>query len=304
MFGKKHKDHEINKLDNIYTTHVDLIKLETLEIQKKCDILNSFLKSLNDKIISVGSYKIEKSNELEELFDSLKSKLENRIHQKLTKLLTCKNELLEKLKYIENLKLNIDKELQEAPKSVLILKSEELIKNLKTLNAEADPIDSKVAENLNINISEEIPSDIFPPYECATFEILDYKKLIASNNNQNNENNNNAKDLVIYSNELFTNGLTWKLKVYPNGNGAAKGEYISIFLELLEGLYETSKYYYKIELFNNSQDRRQPNYSREFSSDFTNGECWGYNRFYKIENLEREGYLDPNTSKFNFKILC
>lgn len=29
---------------------------------------------------------------------------------------------------------------------------------------------------------------------------------------------------------------------------------------------------------------------REFASDFVTGECWGYNRFYKIELLESEGY--------------
>lgn len=31
--------------------------------------------------------------------------------------------------------------------------------------------------------------------------------------------------------------------------------------------------------------------AREFTSEFENGECWGYNRFYKIDLLEKEGYL-------------
>ena len=30
---------------------------------------------------------------------------------------------------------------------------------------------------------------------------------------------------------------------------------------------------------------------REFSSEFESGECWGYNRFYKIDLLQKEGYL-------------
>ena len=30
---------------------------------------------------------------------------------------------------------------------------------------------------------------------------------------------------------------------------------------------------------------------REFSSEFESGECWGYNRFYKIDLLKKEGYL-------------
>ncbi|MFN9905008.1 MAG: hypothetical protein ACK56F_02635 [bacterium] len=31
-------------------------------------------------------------------------------------------------------------------------------------------------------------------------------------------------------------GLTWRLKVYPNGNGIARGNYISVFLEMVKGL--------------------------------------------------------------------
>jgi len=41
---------------------------------------------------------------------------------------------------------------------------------------------------------------------------------------------------VIYSEPFQTNGLTWRLKVYPNGNGVAKGVYLSIFLEMLKVL--------------------------------------------------------------------
>lgn len=35
---------------------------------------------------------------------------------------------------------------------------------------------------------------------------------------------------------ITKSGLTWRLKVYPNGNGIAKGNYISVFLEMLKGL--------------------------------------------------------------------
>lgn len=35
---------------------------------------------------------------------------------------------------------------------------------------------------------------------------------------------------------------------------------------------------------------------REFASDFEEGECWGYNRFFQIDSLEREGYLGEDDS--------
>lgn len=34
---------------------------------------------------------------------------------------------------------------------------------------------------------------------------------------------------------------------------------------------------------------------REFVSDFEVGECWGYNRFFRLDLLADEGYL--NTAK-------
>ena len=52
---------------------------------------------------------------------------------------------------------------------------------------------------------------------------------------------------------MLTNGLTWRLKVYPNGNGIAKGNYISIFLEMLKGLAEPSKYEYRVEMISSKE---------------------------------------------------
>ena len=33
---------------------------------------------------------------------------------------------------------------------------------------------------------------------------------------------------------------------------------------------------------------------REFTSEFNTEECWGYNRFYKLENLIKDGFLNEN----------
>lgn len=37
------------------------------------------------------------------------------------------------------------------------------------------------------------------------------------------------------------------------------------------------------------------NIVREFASDFEVGECWGYNRFFRLDLLASEGYLNPDT---------
>lgn len=64
-------------------------------------------------------------------------------------------------------------------------------------------------------------SELVPEYDSANFVLINYSKV------------KKTKD-IIYSEPLQKNGLVWRLKVYPNGNGVAKGAYLSIFLELVK----------------------------------------------------------------------
>ena len=86
-------------------------------------------------------------------------------------------------------------------------------------------------------VSIDFPSELVPNYDSSTFTIKDFSRIRHSHE-------------VVYSEPLITNGLTWRLKVYPNGNGIAKGNYISIFLEMVRGLSEPSKYEYRVEMIN------------------------------------------------------
>jgi tripartite motif-containing protein 37 len=258
MFETKHKDHKIEKLENIYNSHCVLIKNESKELKNKSDKLNNYLKLLNEKIIFVRNYKTERSIELEDVFEKMKNKLEGLMHEKLTKLINSKNMIIDKLKFLDNIKTMIESELNEAPKSELISKSENIINDLKEIEKEDE------MKNDVLNISLNLPSDIHPPYESGCFLVKDYKQMVirfqnalllqqknsdAGCNNIDNFNGFGSNE-VLYSEDLKTNGLTWRLKVYPFGNGSIKGEFISVFLELRDGLLETSKYFYKIEIEN------------------------------------------------------
>ena len=98
----------------------------------------------------------------------------------------------------------------------------------------------------------------------------------------------------IYSQPLHVNGLTWRLKVYPDGNGTVRGTYLSVFLELTNGLNEPSKYEYRVEMIHQLSKDPSKNIVREFASDFEVGECWGYNRFFLLDALVSEGFLDTD----------
>lgn len=40
---------------------------------------------------------------------------------------------------------------------------------------------------------------------------------------------------------------------------------------------------------------------RESSSTFEPGESWGYNKYIKLENLLRDGFVDPNTDELEIR---
>ncbi|KAG8587642.1 hypothetical protein GDO81_005738 [Engystomops pustulosus] len=79
---------------------------------------------------------------------------------------------------------------------------------------------------------------------------------------------------------------------HQDGNGVVRGYYLSVFLELSAGLPETSKYEYRVEMVHQSSNDPAKNIIREFASDFEVGECWGYNRFFRLDLLANEGYLN------------
>uniref|UniRef100_A0A8C8E2C3 Tripartite motif containing 37 n=1 Tax=Oryzias sinensis TaxID=183150 RepID=A0A8C8E2C3_9TELE len=80
-----------------------------------------------------------------------------------------------------------------------------------------------------------------------------------------------------------------------DGNGVVRGNYLSVFLELSAGLPETSKYEYRVEMVHQASSDPTKNIIREFASDFEVGECWGYNRFFRLDLLASEGYLNMQT---------
>ncbi|KAJ3191424.1 Tripartite motif containing 37 [Irineochytrium annulatum] len=133
------------------------------------------------------------------------------------------------------------------------------------------------------NMSMEFESDIAPNFDSSSFQIRGFKAL-----RENNE--------VVYSPPMKASGLEWRLKVYCSGNGHSRGEYLSAFVELVKGSKTTSTYQYKIELVRPVSDvsEDRPTVSREFASVFDEGECWGYNRFYRLDLLDREGYFNSS----------
>jgi tripartite motif-containing protein 37 len=146
----------------------------------------------------------------------------------------------DEIEQLEEFHDKLNQELSKMPKTSLIKKSGDLIHQLKEINTK-EP--QRFVDN---EVSIDFTSELVPQYEQSVFVISNFSRI------RNNQSPTNLEENeIVYSDPplVTRSGLSWRLKVYPNGNGIANGNYISVFLEMLKGLPEaqTQKYEYRVD---------------------------------------------------------
>eukprot|EP00164_Ancoracysta_twista_P003046 GFYU01004062.1.p1 GENE.GFYU01004062.1~~GFYU01004062.1.p1 ORF type:complete len:906 (-),score=50.70 GFYU01004062.1:160-2877(-) len=273
MFDDKHRNHQFEHLSTVYDSHVDAIKSEAAGLRHRMKELRSLLSAVENNVERVRKSKEERALELRQAVEQMQARLDAQLKAKLLTLLAQKGSIAEEIELLDSAFHELNNQLANNPKSELISKSSELTRMLQEIHRKPTSHFSKAP------VPADFASEIVPRYDCGVFRLKSFSKVAKTTE-------------LVYSDPLCASGLTWRLKVYPNGNGIAQETYLSVFLEMVKGLPETSKYEYRIEMVNHMNPSQCV--VREFASDFEVGECWGYNRFYRIDLLEREGYLLPD----------
>jgi len=132
----------------------------------------------------------------------------------------------------------------------------------------------------------EFPSEIVPEFLSGIFTLKSFSLF------ENSE--------YVCSEPIRGCGVSWRLKIYPKGNGKATEGYLSVFLEILEGTQNPTRYEYKIQLIN-QRNPNGPHFMKEFISEHQAKDCWGYGKFFKISLLEEEGFILPEKDQIVFK---
>ncbi|KAL7041942.1 hypothetical protein ACKWTF_000966 [Chironomus riparius] len=273
LFGGTHTNHTFKQLELVYETHLSQVKEEVSQLRSRLVELVGFVSDVEQNVEVVRSAKDEKVREIRNAVELMVSRLDAQLKVKLISLMRQKNALTLETEQLEHLLQEIEHQLNSCSRSQLISKSPDLLKMINQVR-------SKPMSSFSCTpIPADFVSEIVPNYDTGTFLIKNFTKL-------------QQKGDAIYSTPLHVNGLCWRLKVYPNGNGSVRKEYLSVFLELSSGFPEISKYEYRVQMIHQNSTKI---IQREFVSDFEVGECWGYNRFFRLDLLAEEGYL--NTSK-------
>jgi len=282
LWGGTHSGHTFKPLDEIYDQHVVRVKEEVALLRRRLMELISQVQEVERNVENVRSAKDDRVREIRNCVELMVARLDSQLKSKLLVLMGQKNTLSQETEQIEQLLGQVESQLLSASKGQLIAKSEELLQLAVAANKKPK------ASFVTGAVQADFQSEIVPGYDERTFSMQHFSLL-------------QSKADPVYSPPLTVNGLSWRLKVYPDGNGVVRGNYLSVFLELSSGLPETSKYEYRVEMVHQAGDATK-NIVREFASDFEVGECWGYNRFFRLDLLSCEGYLSSDSLTLKFQV--
>ncbi|XP_039746622.1 uncharacterized protein LOC120624248 isoform X2 [Pararge aegeria] len=276
LWGGTHSGHTFKPLEEVYNQHVTQIRDEVSQLRRRIMELISLVQDVERNVESVRSAKDERVREIRNAVELMISRLDSALKAKLLTLMGQKNSLTQETEQLEHLLQEVEHQLHSSTRSELIAKSGELSKMIHQVRKKP------MASFVTAPVPADFHSEIVPSYDSSTFPLAHFTQL-------------QHAAAPVYSAALHVNGLCWRLKVYPDGNGVVRGNYLSVFLELSAGLPETSKYEYRVEMLHQVSRDPSKNIVREFASDFEVGECWGYNRFFRLDLLASEGYLNPDT---------
>ncbi|XP_077995341.1 E3 ubiquitin-protein ligase TRIM37-like [Glandiceps talaboti] len=281
--GMQHSGHTFKPLEEVYEQHVTQITEEVAALRRRLMELISLVQEVERNVESVRTAKDERVREIRNAVEMMIARLETQLKSKLITLMGQKNQLNHETELLESLLQEVEHQLRSCTKSELISKSTELLQMFTQVHRKP------MASFVTAPVPADFTSELVPAYDNSRFVMASFSSM-------------QAKADPVYSPALNVSGLSWRLKVYPDGNGVVRGNYLSVFLELSAGLPETSKYEYRVEMIHQASPDSSKNIVREFASDFEVGECWGYNRFFRLDLLSSEGYLRDDTLILQFQV--
>ncbi|CAF1442576.1 unnamed protein product [Adineta ricciae] len=276
LFNGSHAGHVFVPLDEVYQANISAVNEHITQLKRRHVELICLIQDVERNVESVKAAKDERFRETRNAMHVMQAKLDEQLKIKLDALNVQRLQFSRETELIEHVLQDIEHRVSTSGKAEVIGKQQDLLNSIQMIYRKP------MASFVTTPVPCDFPSEIVPQYDSSTFVITTFSIL-----------RHNVDP--IYSQPLHVNGLTWRLKVYPDGNGTVRGTYLSVFLELTNGLNEPSKYEYRVEMIHQLSKDPSKNIVREFASDFEVGECWGYNRFFLLDALISEGFLDTES---------
>ena len=282
IFGDSHREHKIERISSRYQHFKKLIDQELEYLQQKQVDQQQYLAKLRGQIGNLKDIKERKIKVFLESYKNYNAKLDKQIADQQKTILKEIGYVNLEQKRIGYLSSTFRAQLESMSQPQLIQDGTGLIKKIR----EVQP--RKKNHRLTRARAGDICREVFLPYHGDVFVLRNY-----SSRKRQNE--------IVFSKPLEVNGIRWRLKIYPNGSSPYKGQYLSIFVEMMRGWSGGGQYSYKVILARGGGSGES--IEREYVSDFETSICWGYNRFCKLEDLISQGYLDTQNDQIVIKYM-
>ena len=295
ILDQSHSAHHITKLSDVYNTHLQLIQSELQLLIERRTSIKQIECDINHHMLQLKQIKDSRTIELQQLFACAESNLQQQLKEKLLELLNDKTDALKEIELCDNI---ID-ELQHTIRytrnhpSILIEKTGSYMDILQHIHKK------DVQSLCQHDVDNEFNNDLVTDFITSTFKfpLNNQHSLLLSDIDDNID----IDESIIYSDPLIFAGYTFRLKIYTNGTGVAKSQFLSVFLELTDHSSssvaiipscDTNQFEYSVTIHHHNDAQRDV--TRTFQSHFERSECWGYAKFYRLDNIIHDGYLDDN----------
>ncbi|EFJ12309.1 hypothetical protein SELMODRAFT_425390 [Selaginella moellendorffii] len=251
ILAESHQNHSFERLNVTYGRHSKKLHVEASALRSRLKDLYDMLASVDNDIEAVLKAKDDQATEIEAAFKRMRAKLEEQLKCKLLTLLAQKGAVSQEVELLETILRQLDFQLTTSSKS-------DLIAHEPTITCIIQDLHKKINLELRRDpVSSDFVSEVIPPFEHGELVLKNFRKYLHAKPSKSNDSSSTTDSTsdIVYSAPISAAGITWRLKLYPNGSGSSKGSHISAFLE--------------------------------------EGACWGYYQFFKIDDLENEGYLLP-----------
>jgi hypothetical protein len=126
----------------------------------------------------------------------------------------------------------------------------------------------------------DLQNEFLPAFASATFIVQKLRDAI--------DTESSSSCVYTPSQEIY--GCLWRLKICPCGTIVGRSTHVSIFVELIKGTGIRIPYGYRIEIM--ASNPREKTIAREFRSEFTVNDSWGWNKAILIEKVTGDGFLN------------
>lgn len=282
MFTKKHTNHNIERVKSIYEKQIEDINKQMFGIKKKITLYEKYLVDISRKTDQLDNSKEKKAKQLILLSRALHSKLESDIGIRLQSIVDERRRVEDELAYLETVYSETASNLKALTPARLIEKWDSYLKDLKRVNQKN--FVPSIPRTLIIDFEKEIGLK----YATGTFIVKPYTV------------SKEGED-VIYSDPITADGITWRIKIYPNGTAHNRSKYLALFVEMVSGWKNGGTYCYKVVLVKSGKETE--NIEREYISEFENSICWGYNRFVRLDDIMTNGFWDAVNDQITIRFL-